>query len=710
VILAALLLEAARLAAQEPEPAVHPENHLAGQTSPYLLQHVRNPVAWWPWSEEALARAAAEDKPIFLSIGYSACHWCHVMERESFEDAEIAAFLNANFVSIKVDREERPDLDDLYMDAVQKMTGGGGWPMTVFLTPERKPFYGGTYFPPRAQFGRPGFLDVLKGVEQAWRERRADVEASAEELGRALAVELPAPPEGSTLPNEEQLRNLERAWVEEIGASYDPAFGGFGRAPKFPRAEELRFLLAASARIEGAEGERARAMAAHTLTRMAAGGMYDQLAGGFARYSVDAQWLIPHFEKMLYDQGALIPAYLEAWQLTGEERFARVARECCDYLLREMQGAGGGFYASTDADSEGEEGKFFAWTPAQVDEVLGAERGAFARALFGVTDEGTYEHGRSVLQRALGAAAAAAAAGVATADPGALAEEVRAALYAARERRVHPQLDDKVVLGWNGLAVDALARAGRVLGEERWVAAAARCADFLYAELRAEDGVWRRTWRGGAANHRALLEDHAYLLRGIISLFQATGEERWLARAEELAAATLARFGGAASGMLWDSDGSDPSLLHRRQSPWDGATPSPNGVMLEALTTLHAFTQEPRWEEAARAGHRAVAPFLLRSPRGFLTTARALAAAVAEPEVAVVVGAGDAASLAAWRAELHRGSGYFDALPILRPAAAPESPVPLFAHRAARDGLPTLYLCRGNVCAAPRTAAEIPLR
>jgi uncharacterized protein YyaL (SSP411 family) len=690
------------LAALAQEP-MHAENHLAGQTSPYLLQHVRNPVDWWPWSDAALAHAKASDKPIFLSIGYSACHWCHVMERESFENAEIAAFLNAHFVSIKVDREERPDLDDLYMDAVQRMHGSGGWPMTVFLTTDLHPFYGGTYFPPTSRGGLPGFLDVLKSVELAWRTRRADVEASARELGGMLAVRVPTPEADATLPAPHALRTLERAWIEEIAATFDPRWGGFGRAPKFPRTEDLRFLLAASTRRDDTDGRHARTMALHTLRTMAAGGMYDQIGGGFARYSVDAQWLIPHFEKMLYDQGTLIPAYLEAWQLTGEEFFSRIARECCDYLLCEMQGAEGGFFASTDADSEGEEGKFFAWTPAHLEAVLGAERAAFARAYYGVTEEGNFEHGKSVLRRALEAEPALREAGLEVEDVAAFVAAVRADLYAARAQRVPPHLDDKIVLSWNGLAVDALARAGRVLDEPRYVVAAERCARFLAAEMRTEGGGWHRTWRGGVAKHRAVLEDHAYLLRGLLALFQATGDETWLAQASELAAATFARFGDAETGAFWDTDGADASLLHRRQSPWDGATPSPNGVMLECLPVLHAFTQEERWAEAARRGHAAVLPLLLRGPRGFLTTARALADAVAEPAVAVVIGTGDPAALTAWRTALHRHPEHFTALPVFRNHAAPASALGLFAHREARNGKATLYLCRGATCEAPRT-------
>jgi len=687
------------LAAQDD---ARPTNHLAQETSPYLLQHVRNPVDWYPWGAEALARAAAEDKPIFLSIGYSACHWCHVMEKESFENEEIAAFLNAHFVCIKVDREERPDLDELYMEAVQRMTGSGGWPMTVFLTPERKPFYGGTYFPPTAKYGKPGFLDLLHGVHEAWTSRRPELLAAAEEMNGMLAVEFPPAPADAELPSEKELKRLQGDWTEDLRASFDKVHGGFGAAPKFPHAEYLRFLLGAGHSIGGLAGKEAREMALHTLRKMAAGGMYDQIGGGFARYSVDKMWLIPHFEKMLYDQGTLIPAYLEGWRASGDEFFARIARECCDYLLREMQGAEGGFHASTDADSEGHEGRFFAWTPAQLTEVLGPERGAFAAWRYGVTAKGTFEEGSSVLQAAMSAEDALKKAGLKAPDPAAYAEQVRADLYAARAKRVPPGLDDKIVLGWNGLAVDALAMAGRMLDEPRYVAAAERCARFLLAELRAEDGQWSRTWRGGVAKHRAVLEDHAFLLRGLLSLFQSTGDEAWLREAEALGRTLLEHFGDEATGILWDTDGADATVLHRRKSPQDGAIPSPNGAALECFIILHAFTQDEFWLERARAGAAAALPLAARNPLGFLTTARALDGAVREPAVAVVIGAGSDASLSAWRRALAQAE-HAAVLPVFRASAAPDSPLGLFAQRAARDGLATLYLCRGRTCEAPRT-------
>ena len=670
-------------------------NHLASETSPYLLQHLYNPVDWYPWGEEALQRAKEEDKPIFLSIGYSACHWCHVMERESFEDEEIAAFLNRHFISIKVDREERPDLDELYMSAVMQMTGSGGWPMSVFLTPDRKPFYGGTYFPPRSSHGRPGFMDLLMGIHEAWLGRREEVEKSAGKLGEALAVKLPPAPD-TGLPAAQGLERLEEGWVGIFEQSYDPQHGGFGPAPKFPRADDLRWLLA---HVERTGDDSARRMALHTLRRMASGGMYDQIAGGFARYSTDRQWMIPHFEKMLYDQGTLIPAYLEAWSITGEEFFAEVARESCDYLLREMRDPGGAFWSSTDADSEGEEGKFFVWTPAQLEEVLGKERATFAAAFYGVTEKGNFEHGTTALHRASTAEEAAQTAGLEAGDAVALAESVRAALYEARRKRVPPGTDDKILTAWNGLAISALATAGRMLDEPRYTEAASGAASFLLQELRGEDG-WKRAWRAGSARHRAVLEDYAYLCRGFLDLFMSTGDESWLAEARTLAEDMLGKFWDEDSAVFWDTDGEDSSLLHRRQTPWDGATPAPNAVALESLLLLHALTQEERWLGQAEHGMAAALEMAKRNPRAFTATLRTLPWAVEEPRVAVVVGAGDRASLAGWRARLFAADVPF-LLTVFREFAAPDSELGLFAQRTAAAGKATLYLCEGRTCLPP---------
>ena len=669
-----------------------PANHLACETSPYLLQHIHNPVDWYPWGDAALTRARKLDRPIFLSIGYSSCHWCHVMEHESFENELVAAFLNQHFVSIKVDREERPDLDELYMSAVQKMTGSGGWPMTVFLTPELQPFYGGTYFPPSSRHGRPGLPVLIRGIEQAWRERRPEIEESAQQLGESLRLDLPEAPEEDALPTGAALSELLDEGVRAFRAEFDPEWGGFGAAPKFPRTDDLRWMLEAQPWLSEGQAASARSMVHHTLVRMAAGGMYDQIGGGFARYSVDEKWWVPHFEKMLYDQGTLITTYLDGWRHLAQPRLAEVIRQSCDYLLRERQDPGGAFWAATDADSEGVEGKFFAWTPAQLIDVLGEEQAAFAAARYGVAEAGTFEHGSSVLRDL----------DVPSDAPTSWKEEVRAKLYAAREERIPPGNDDKILTAWNGLAIDALAQAGRVLGEPRYTDAAIAAANFLLRELRQDDGSWYRSWRAGKAQHHAVLEDYAYLCRGLLALFQATGEERWLAEATSLGETLLRDYWDERSGVFYNTDGRDETVLHRLQSPWDGATPSANAVALESLLLLHAFTLEDAWRKPARRGLNAMLGSMRRMPRAFAATLRLLPLAAEEPRVAVVIGNGDADSLQAWRSFLHQ-PGAPPAIPVFRVSDAPESELGLFAHREAQDGQATLYYCEGAQCRAPLT-------
>lgn len=675
-----------------PQEPVHSgrANHLVHETSPYLLQHAYNPVNWYPWGDEAIELAKKEDRPIFLSIGYSACHWCHVMERESFEDEEIAEFLNANYICIKVDREERPDLDDLYMTAVQRMTGSGGWPMSVFLTPDLKPFFGGTYFPPREKFGRPGFLDILLNIRNAWRSRRDEIETSANQLGEMLALNLPPAPSRG-LPDAEKFATREQAWLTAFTNNFDSKWGGFGPAPKFPHTDDIRFLLGIADRYQLKE---ASDIALYTLRKMADGGMYDQLAGGFARYSTDEKWLIPHFEKMLYDQGTLIPCYLEAWVQSGDEFFARVARESCDYLLREMQSPEGGFWSSTDADSEGEEGKYFVWTPDELEEVLGKEDGAWAAEVFGVTQQGNFEHGSSALTLR----------GDAHNQDRKRFAKVRAKLLETRAKRVPPATDDKVLTAWNGLAIDALAQAGRVFGETRYVDAASSAADFLLNAMRT-DGKWLRAWRGGKAQHSAVLEDHAYLCRAMLSLFQATGEERWLDQASDLAARMIDSFWNPKTGVFFDTDGRDKTVLHRRSSPWDGAIPSPNAVALESLVVLHAFTHEDRWKEISDRGYSAALALMSKGPRGFAGTLRSLWMAVAEPRVAVIIGGGKDAELDAWRLAFHCPGGS-TALQVFRTRANPDSEYELFQGRNARDETATLYLCQGTSCLPPNVAPQ----
>ena len=680
-----------------------PKNHLANETSPYLLQHVYNPVDWYPWGDEALERAKTEGKPIFLSIGYSACHWCHVMEHESFENQEIAAYMNENFISIKVDREERPDLDAIYMAAVQKLTGSGGWPMSVWLTPELKPFYGGTYFPAEAKYGRPGFLEILTFIANSWEGRRAEVDAAADSLTEGLNSKFPEVEAGKGLVTPAELELGQQQWVASMRTTYDNINGGFGQAPKFPRAEDLRFLLATAQHLKGTiPGAQAQEMALFTLKKMTEGGMYDRLAGGFSRYSVDGQWLIPHFEKMLYDQGTLIPAYLDAYRLSEDESYAHIVRQSCDYLLREMVDDAGGFHSSTDADSEGEEGKFFVWTPATLAEVLGEQDAKFAAILYGVTETGNFEHGQSVLTDAKPAPIAASEAGVPVSEAEALEESVRARLYEARLKRIAPGTDDKVLTAWNGLAIDALAMAGRRLNEERYTLAAARAADFLLSEMKLEDGRLLRAWRQGKAQHAAVLEDYAYFTNSLLSLFMSTGNERWLLEAQNVAALMLIDFWDEESGIFFDTDGRDEKLLHRLQQPWDGATPAANAVALEALTLLHAFTQDEKWRAPAQRGYAALMGMASSNPRAFASTLRPLAWAVQEPGVAVVVGTGDSASLSVWREAL-ASSAYADVLPVLRPAADMESDLSLFLGRGPQDEKATLYLCEGQTCQLPRT-------
>ena len=668
--------------------AVTHTNHLANETSPYLLQHAHNPVDWYPWGKEALERAKKENLPIFLSIGYSACHWCHVMERESFENEDIAEILNTSFISIKVDREERPDLDDLYMAAVQKMTGSGGWPMSVFLTPELKPFYGGTYFPPTAKWGKPGFIDLLQGITDAWLNREDEILASADGLSQSLILSFPPAPEVH-LPSKEQWKELEAGWLNAFSQTFDATWGGFGSAPKFPHAEDLRWLFAMAERADVGAAKKARDMALHTLRKMASGGMYDQIGGGFARYSVDAQWLIPHFEKMLYDQGTLLPTYLEAWRQTNDDFFRHVVEETSDYLLREMRNLGGAFFSSTDADSEGEEGKFFAWTPEELTEVLGKADGKKAAILFGVTEKGNFEHGTSALTRA---------GNLFTTD----AIQMRQKLYNARSKRVPPATDDKILTAWNGLAIDALAQAGMQLGRKDYVQASEQAAEFLLYNLR-KDEQWFRSWRNGKAQHAALLEDYAYLGRAFASLFQATGKEEWLKEAEAIGVIILRDFQDSGTAIFWDTDGKDATVIQRRKSPWDGAIPSANAATLELFSKLFAFTQKDSWKEEAMNGFSAILQMARNNPRGFTSTLRPMAWMVQEPGVAVVIGEEGAD---AWREAFAKPGTPF-LLPVFSPKGKPDSDFGLFHSRAALNGKATLYLCHGKTCEAPTSHPEV---
>jgi uncharacterized protein YyaL (SSP411 family) len=653
-------------------------NRLASETSPYLLQHKDNPVDWWPWSPDALARAKLLDKPIFLSIGYAACHWCHVMERESFEDEATAAQLNAAFIPIKVDREERPDLDQLYMGAVQAMTGQGGWPMSVFLTPEGRPFYGGTYFPDEPRHGMPSFRQVLEGVERAFREQRAEVEQAGVRLVDAL-VEQQRLPDGGPEPSQALLDTA----TDHLARTFDAHNGGWGGAPKFPQPMTIEFLL----RRHVATGDdRPLAIARRSLDAMADGGIHDQLGGGFHRYSTDARWLVPHFEQMLYDNAQLARAYLHAHALTGDRRYRDVATGVLDYLLRELRREDGSFAASQDADTEGEEGKTFTWTAAEIREVLGRDAPLFTAA-YDVTDDGNWE-GKVVLERV-----------VPPADEGSEARLARARekLFEHRQRRPQPARDDKAIAAWNGLAIAALAEAGRLDGGERYLDAATRAAETILAGLRATDGRLGRSWKDGRATGEGVLEDYADLADGLLALYEATFDERWFAAARDLADQILARFADP-SGGFFDTATDHERLVARPKDPQDNATPSGGSMATLVLLRLAALTGEGRYRTAAERAIRQVTAFVGRYPGGFANWLTAIDFALAPVlEVAVV---GDAAAPETDRLLAPARDGFrpHQVVAVGDPAA---SGVPLLEGRFALNGRPTAFVCRNFACRQP---------
>jgi len=668
--------------------ASHPPNRLVDQTSPYLLQHAHNPVDWYPWGPEALERARAEDRPIFLSIGYSACHWCHVMERESFENPEIAALMNERFVSIKVDREERPDLDDVYMAAVQAMTGSGGWPMSVFLTPDLRPYFGGTYFPPEDRQGMPGFPRVLSSVADAYRDRRADVEQQAGMLAAHLQTQL-AVPAGDRDPERRQLDDA----VVRLAASFDSAHGGFGGAPKFPPPMTLEFLLRAWRRSGDPATLR---MVTRTLDAMADGGIHDQLAGGFARYSTDAHWLVPHFEKMLYDNALLAHAYLEGYRATGDRRYAEVARSTLAFMLAELLTDDGGFASALDADSEGVEGRFYVWRADELDSVLAdagldeAERRALA-AHWGVLPTGNWE-GVNVLHRTGEGDA-----------PAELVERGRAALLAARRTRVRPARDDKQLAAWNGLALRALAHGALVLREPRYAVATRRLVEFIDRRLvREGDRLWR-TSRDGRSHTPGFAEDYFAVADGLLVAHAALGEGALLERAAALVDRAVAAFWDASSGTFADISDEHDRTVATPRGTFDNPTPSANAMAADVLQRLALLRGDEELDRKARAVLRAVAPALDRQPSGL---GRMLAAAdrmLGEP-LDVVVASGTAAGDAAKALREAAATPYLPDLVLA--AVRPEDPHaawPLFVGKVARDRAVTAYACRGYACDEPTT-------
>jgi uncharacterized protein YyaL (SSP411 family)/aryl-alcohol dehydrogenase-like predicted oxidoreductase len=670
-------------------------NRLIDATSPYLLQHAHNPVDWYPWGEEALGRARAEGKPILLSIGYSACHWCHVMERESFENEAVADLMNRHFVSIKVDREERPDLDDVYMAATLAMNQGqGGWPMTVFLTPDQEPFFAGTYFPPEDRWGRPGFSTVLQRIAELWENDRDSVKAQGAQLAEYLRENAQAAPGGAV--GEESLRQA----AEQLGREFDARGGGFGPAPKFPPSAGLSLLL----RVHRRRGdERALEMVRKTLDAMARGGIYDQVGGGFARYSTDAQWLVPHFEKMLYDNAQLARAYLEGFQATGDDSYRRIAAETLDYVGREMTDPAGGFYSATDADSEGEEGKFFVWTPAEVREALGPGGEELARrfcAYYDVTEPGNWE-GKSIPNTPRAPEVVARELGVTAGELEGSLAEARARLYEARKKRVPPGLDDKVLTAWNGLMIGAFAEGSRVLGDARYLEAARRAADFLLGALRRPDGRLLRTWRAGRAHLDAYLEDYAFFAEALVDLYEAGGAPRYLDEAAALADRIREDFAAEEGGFFSTARGHE-SLIVRPREGHDGAIPSANAAAAMALARLsyHLDRSDLR-EEAARAV-RAWGKPIARQPRSFAKSLAVVDFLLEGPVELAFAGAAGEAGLEALRREV--GARYVpNRIVAHHDPAAGESALPLLRGRTLVDGRAALYVCRGYACQRPVT-------
>ena len=681
-------------------------NRLANETSPYLLQHQHNPVDWYAWGEEAFARAKAEDRPILLSVGYSACHWCHVMERESFENPHIAALMNELFVNIKVDREERPDVDAIYMSAVQMLTGQGGWPMTVFLTPDGKPFFGGTYFPPEDRYGRPGFPRVLEGVAVAWKKDRIELEQQSMDIlaqlneGNDLAKNLP-----DTLLTPAILDNA----FNTLAASFDMTYGGFGSAPKFPQPANLDFALRYHARSKRQEP---LAMVEKTLQRMALGGIYDQLGGGFHRYSTDQTWLVPHFEKMLYDNAQLALTYAHCYQATGKAFYKGVAEETLEYVLREMTSPEGGFYSAQDADSEGVEGKFFVWTPEEIAAVLGERDATLFCAFYDVTSGGNWEDS-SILHVVRDAQEVADAFGLSLQETADILDGGRVKLLAEREKRIKPGLDDKILTAWNGLMLAAFAECGAIFDRQDFIEAAIKNANFVLDKLSnlpddKPDGRLRllRTYRNGTAKYNAYLEDYAFFAAGLIALYEATGNSLWLSFASSFVATMFTYF--------WDehnsgffATSSDHETLIQRPKDWDdNATPSGNSVALEVLLKLALLTGKEEGRQKAAQVLRKLGPIVEKHPYGFARLLGVVDFYLSSPKEIAIVGKPGTDATQALLREIY--AVYLPSKVVVRGDHGnhDEMFTPLLTDRPMRDGLPTAYVCENFACKEPVTSPE----
>jgi uncharacterized protein len=690
-------------------------NQLLHETSPYLLQHQHNPVDWYAWGAEAIERARREDKPIFLSIGYSACHWCHVMEHESFENEPIARYLNEHFVSIKVDREERPDLDQIYMNAVQIMTGRGGWPMSVFLTPDLKPFFGGTYWPPTPRMGMPGFEQVLIAVNDAWRNRREGVLQQAEELTgylqsigqsddneRPTALPLPVGEgRGEGLSSDKAKQLLDNA-VRALSRAFDSRHGGFGSAPKFPHSMDLQLLLRLWKREPR---QNLLDMVTLTLDKMAAGGIYDHLAGGFARYTVDERWLVPHFEKMLYDNALLTSAYLDAYLVTHDERRARIARETCSYILTYMTDAEGGFHSTEDADSEGEEGKFYVWTPDEVKQVLGDRAGERFCYVYDVTEEGNFEHGKSILNLPKTIEQCAALKGWDVEELKQELAESRTKLLAARDQRVRPGKDDKVLVSWNGLMIDALARGARILDSPEYLLAAENAANFILQRMTRADGRLLHTWRRGEAKLDAYLDDYGCFANALVTLYEATFNERWIDEAVRLAEILLKHFEDKSRGGFYFTADDHEQLITRTKDLHDASVPSGNAMAATALLRLGKLTGRSDLLDAAGRTLAMAESVMERMPTAAGQMLVALDLGLGPMTELVLIGGRDNSANQEVIAQLQRT--YLPRSVVAYRGSA-ESPTahgsaalePLFSGRTA-DAEPAIYICQNFTCQAP---------
>lgn len=664
-------------------------NRLIDETSPYLLQHAHNPVDWYPWGEEAFEKARAEDRPVLVSIGYSACHWCHVMEHESFEDVATAKIMNENFVNIKVDMEERPDVDQIYMTFVQMTTGRGGWPMNVFLTHDKLPFFGGTYFPPSARYGMPSFQNVLMGIAEAYRERRDELLNSANDIVGEIRRISTAEVDAANVTTDQ----LDSAFLS-FARSFDATNGGFGGAPKFPPAMSLEFLLRYYKRTGD---ENALNIATHTARKMANGGIYDQLGGGFHRYAVDAVWLVPHFEKMLYDNAQLIRVYVHLWQITKDEFFKRVAVETLEYVKREMLDESGGFYSTQDADSEGVEGKFFVWSPDEIESIVGKDDARLFNFFYDVSEGGNFEE-ENILNVNYTVEAAARSLKVDEKELERSLAASREKLFSEREKRIKPFRDEKILTAWNGLMLAAFAEAGAVFDRADYLEIAKRNADFLLDDLQ-KDGRLLRTWKDGRAKLNAYIEDYANLTDGLVELFQVTGVPKYLDEARRLADLMITEFWDADRGGFYFTSGDHEELLVRNKDFYDNATPSGNSVAADVLLKLAHLTGEDKYERFASTVLRLAAPQVKRHPQGFGRALSAVEFYLSPVKEIALIGEGTA--------ELERVL-WGDYVPIKVVAIGKPGHgknLPLLANREMIDGKPTVYVCENSVCLRPVTSA-----